>query len=274
MSKESAGTTTARHERRAHLKSIVSRLGETATPREIREEAYRDGFGAVSTQMLIHLRNELWPNRLKHGGGSAKGTTATATVLPVAFTGAFVCPKCGSRSTRIDKRESQRDGRIKRRRECNDCRHRFITIDQDAQKQPRIERLRAAVAVEKECASCKRTLPINHFGKKANDDVLYRSSCKECLNNRRAANQFQAVLKQHGLTLQRYNELLASQNGTCAICGSSDKGHRNRFFNIDHCHKSGEVRGLLCPRCNLAIGNFGDDIPLMQAAIKYIRQHQ
>ncbi len=52
----------------------------------------------------------------------------------------------------------------------------------------------------------------------------------------------------------------------CAICNSTDR------LSIDHCHKTGEVRGLLCSKCNSGIGLFRDKIDLLEAAIHYLKQ--
>ena len=55
------------------------------------------------------------------------------------------------------------------------------------------------------------------------------------------------------------------QNGVCAICfGKTKKLH------IDHCHKTKKVRGILCARCNLALGLFGDQIKYLENAISYL----
>ena len=70
----------------------------------------------------------------------------------------------------------------------------------------------------------------------------------------------------HGLTTKKCNELTATA-GKCDIC-SSDK----RKLVVDHCHESLRVRGILCVKCNWAIGHFRDDTNLMRAAIQYLEQ--
>lgn len=60
--------------------------------------------------------------------------------------------------------------------------------------------------------------------------------------------------KQYGLTPEQVETMLVRQNHRCAICqGERDTGRR---LHVDHCHKSGAVRGLLCPRCNSQLGWF------------------
>lgn len=73
-----------------------------------------------------------------------------------------------------------------------------------------------------------------------------------------------------GITLDDYNVMLNSQNGVCAICG----GIGAKSLHVDHCHTSGKIRGLLCFRCNNAIGQFDESEVIMFAAISYLRIHK
>ena len=73
----------------------------------------------------------------------------------------------------------------------------------------------------------------------------------------------------YGITESQYNEMLASQNNRCAICETpADK--QDRLMAVDHCHKTGVIRGLLCNSCNLGIGSFRDNPRLLQGAISYL----
>ena len=63
----------------------------------------------------------------------------------------------------------------------------------------------------------------------------------------------QARLKPYGLSTDEYNALFASQKGCCAVCGAH-QGVLNHTLYIDHDHNTGKVRGLLCSRCNQAVG--------------------
>lgn len=74
-----------------------------------------------------------------------------------------------------------------------------------------------------------------------------------------------------GLTLETYEELLASQGSACAICKSlSTKTRKGRLFPIDHDHDTGRVRGLLCNTCNVAIGMAGENASLLRAMADYL----
>lgn len=70
-----------------------------------------------------------------------------------------------------------------------------------------------------------------------------------------------------------YDHKLAEQNGKCAICGSGKYDRTNRRFAIDHCHQTEKIRGLLCGRCNMALGLLNDNLEILDNAIKYLRQY-
>lgn len=67
----------------------------------------------------------------------------------------------------------------------------------------------------------------------------------------------------------RYESLLAAQGGKCAMCPAT-KDTRGRDLCVDHCHKTGKVRGLLCDRCNRLLGWLREDLSIFEAAISYL----
>jgi hypothetical protein len=68
-----------------------------------------------------------------------------------------------------------------------------------------------------------------------------------------------------------YAALLVAQESKCAICGSAHKSNaRKEALAVDHCHETGAVRGLLCHRCNTAIGLLKDDVKILDAARAYL----
>ncbi len=75
----------------------------------------------------------------------------------------------------------------------------------------------------------------------------------------------------YDMTLAQYKALLEIQGGKCAICSSeTPKRKRALGFFVDHCHFTGRVRGLLCHRCNLAVGWMEDNIALVTNVSKYL----
>lgn len=77
--------------------------------------------------------------------------------------------------------------------------------------------------------------------------------------------------RNYGINHDVYLEMLAKQNGCCQICGVAEEEHGKRL-HVDHNHKTGKVRGLLCSRCNTAIGKFKEDPEVIRKAIQYIER--
>jgi hypothetical protein len=75
----------------------------------------------------------------------------------------------------------------------------------------------------------------------------------------------------YGLTVQDYNALIKVQGGVCAICKEPPRG---QHLSVDHDHKTGQIRGLLCNECNSGLGKFKDSISLMAEGIKYLRENE
>lgn len=82
--------------------------------------------------------------------------------------------------------------------------------------------------------------------------------------------------RKYNISLEEYQQLLQLQNYVCAICKEPEskvdhKAEKTNSLTVDHCHKTGEIRGLLCDRCNRAIGLFHDDPKLLEFATNYLR---
>lgn len=73
----------------------------------------------------------------------------------------------------------------------------------------------------------------------------------------------------YGVSPEQFDAMLAAQKEACAICGTKEPKGRGAF-NVDHCHTSGVVRGLLCQPCNTALGLFRDDTVLLSRASTYL----
>lgn len=78
------------------------------------------------------------------------------------------------------------------------------------------------------------------------------------------------IRKQYGISMRQFTDLLAEQGGGCAICKKPMEAIRRRM-NIDHCHDTNEVRGILCSGCNTGLGHLGDNIAGLQRAIAYLQ---
>jgi hypothetical protein len=74
----------------------------------------------------------------------------------------------------------------------------------------------------------------------------------------------------YGITDDRYQEMVTDQGGRCLICKEPPS---KKSLAVDHCHKTGKVRGLLCHMCNLALGGFKDNPELLKSAIAYLGEY-
>lgn len=77
--------------------------------------------------------------------------------------------------------------------------------------------------------------------------------------------------RNYGLTSEAYDAMVESQANQCLICHVSGEDVRNSHLVVDHCHATGSVRGLLCPKCNLLLGHADDTIERLERAILYLR---
>ena len=103
---------------------------------------------------------------------------------------------------------------------------------------------------------------------------------REAVLRRERGRRGEHLKGRYGISEDYYNMLLAAQGGVCAICKSASPAngtvgkHRiaARFFNVDHNHKDGSVRGLLCFSCNAGIGLFNDNADRLRAAMWYLNE--
>ena len=83
--------------------------------------------------------------------------------------------------------------------------------------------------------------------------------------------------KRYNITPQEYEAMLEAQNYKCAICNKNaednKRGNKIQSLNIDHCHKTKQVRGLLCHQCNSGLGHFKDNTEFLLKAVDYLHKH-
>ncbi len=141
------------------------------------------------------------------------------------------------------------------------------------------------------CSKCKIEKDINNFHFNSKEEGTRKSKCKDCQAKyiqsykaknpdkvkdiwRKASRKYinydirrNKTLKKYGLDLQSYNNLFDKQNGGCKICG--DKVN----LCVDHNHKTGKIRGLLCNGCNRGIGFMKENISNLEKAILYLKEN-
>lgn len=129
-----------------------------------------------------------------------------------------------------------------------------------------------------------RTASCNKCGETSPDKFYpsLTSCCIEC-HRRRCAdynkrNREGLALKQravvlrktYGITVEDYDRMFAEQGGVCALCRRPEPDRRRKYLSVDHCHRNGNVRALLCSRCNKGLGHFLDDPVLLRLAADYL----
>ncbi len=120
----------------------------------------------------------------------------------------------------------------------------------------------------KTCNKCHQELPETSFHKRTyrTGKVGLQPSCKQCAHKGRKKyyKPHEYMRRKFSLTEQEYSELMEVQ--TCEVCGS-DFGDKKC---IDHCHKTEKIRGVLCHKCNTALGLVNDDPRILNKLSQYL----
>lgn len=130
----------------------------------------------------------------------------------------------------------------------------------------------------KECRKCGDVLPVSAFGKRSSTKDGLQSYCYECQKaDNRERWKARPDWKNRDINLRRrykisqadFRLMSDSQGNRCKLCGVHED---ERQLVVDHCHDTGEVRGLLCSHCNQGIGFLGDgrDLDIFIQAIDYL----
>lgn len=98
-----------------------------------------------------------------------------------------------------------------------------------------------------------------------------RTDAEKALDRKKQYGRY--IKRTYGITLNEYDVMLRRQHGRCAICGTDEPGGKG-IFNVDHCHKTGAVRELLCAKCNFLLGHAEDSIERLEQAKGYIMRHK
>lgn len=131
---------------------------------------------------------------------------------------------------------------------------------------------------EQACRKCGLVQPLSNYRRSASSKGGYYKTCKACTYSQATSNKEKLTFsywkhklkKAYSLTPDDYYLMLQRQGGVCAICGTSNPGAKKSYFCVDHCHHTGQVRGLLCSSCNIGIGNLKDSRRLLQSALLYL----
>ena len=144
-------------------------------------------------------------------------------------------------------------------------------------------------SVGKHCSRCSKYLPFSAFPKSAGPNRGGTSAyCKPCMlaykrgyykehgksEYRIHRERVSAILSKYGLTEEEYQQKFQEQQGLCGACGKPEEFHYKDGtpyrLAVDHDHDTGQIRMLLCRRCNLALGHLQDSPERVQALLAYI----
>ena len=147
------------------------------------------------------------------------------------------------------------------------------------------------------CTKCRTEKDISEFFPRYGQPGKTSSWCKKChiknsedYKRRNGAARIRylettwrrRLFTKFGLTAEMYDQMLRDQGGVCAICKKHESAPRsklavergNRRFAVDHDHKTGGVRALLCNDCNRALGLFKESVELLRKAVEYLEKHR
>lgn len=132
----------------------------------------------------------------------------------------------------------------------------------------------------KHCNVCKLTKELSEFHKNAYNPSGLCAACKPCRNRLRRESKVakeytkktwknRDLLRKFNITEEQYTQMLLLQNNKCKIC-QVDASQLERRLAVDHCHVHGNIRGLLCRDCNVALGLFKDSKEVISKATQYL----
>jgi len=151
----------------------------------------------------------------------------------------------------------------------------------------------------KKCSKCKEEKELSEFNKSRKgittsckaciaiiDKEIYDRDKEKILKRKKSyyqrnkektwRNNAETKWRTYGIkdmTIERYDVMMEKQNHCCDICG----GHKDSFTRrlaVDHCHDTGEARGLLCSNCNAALGALGDNLEGVMKAVGYLKRFE
>ncbi len=138
--------------------------------------------------------------------------------------------------------------------------------------------------MDRKCCRCQEVKPLTDFHKAAKKKFGRRYYCKVCANKEqklrtdsgyykgkykpkynKSYSRNQKLKYKYGITEEKYNSLYETCKGRCNICDVWCK-----VLSVDHNHETGEVRGLLCNKCNIGLGMFKDNSDIIEKAKRYL----
>jgi hypothetical protein len=187
------------------------------------------------------------------------------------------CPDCDEIKplTEFTLSKKNRDGRGTYCRPCFNKRYRAHRARKAASEGRTVKSRFAVPSGFKYCPRCDEVQPVANFGsnRAAHDGLT--AYCKPCHNmvgketreRLYGGSREYHLRRRYGITGADFDAMVEAQGGTCAVCDQKPE-------HVDHDHRTGKVRGVLCFNCNQALGNVRDDAAVLQELISYLRRHR
>lgn len=139
------------------------------------------------------------------------------------------------------------------------------------------------------CSCCKKVKSAGFYSRNSSNWHGYQGWCKACKADQQRKEKSKkqkenpkfyekekdrSLKKKYGITLENFKEMEQMQDGRCAICrGLNIQKNKKGHLFVDHCHRTGKIRKLLCGNCNAAIGYARENIEILERMIAYLNKH-
>lgn len=114
------------------------------------------------------------------------------------------------------------------------------------------------------CTRCGLDRQPDQFHRNSGRACGLESQCRDCAAERK-------LLRRYGIARADYERMLIDQDGRCAICWMPPES--GEVLAVDHCHRDGKVRSLLCRGCNIGLGQMREDPTVLLRAAAYLQSH-
>lgn len=179
----------------------------------------------------------------------------------------YRCTKCGEKKGREEfYKDIKKSSGLQSR--CKECAKAWQRNNRSTRREWERRHAEKPGVRERKAAQARDRRRENPERYRAYQRKLYAQDPKSFLERSRQYS----IKRRFGLTQQQYEDMVAAQDGKCAICLQNRSVRETFRLGVDHCHSTGAIRGLLCSNCNIGIGHFADSPDLLRAAADYLER--
>lgn len=152
---------------------------------------------------------------------------------------------------------------------CKQCSHEYYKNRYER----KLKKMRVT-STHKQCRICEELKPHSEFASRDGKGRKTETYCKEC----RKFYGHERALRKHGILIDDYIDMMKSQNGVCAICNKKEENGKRLAVDHDHSCCAGPsscgqcIRGLICFKCNTALGMINDNVEILKSMIWYLQK--